>query len=309
MVSSIKKVIVSTDNKTQYDAQCKKILSKRIFLARILKHVTEEFKDLEETEIIKSIDNISVSTTSTDPGMGIIGRKTEDSELNEGTVYYDIIFDAVVDNKEKDIQLIINVEAQKSMDTGYSLLTRGIYYTARMISSQKETIFQNNDYDKIRKVYSIWICMNPRQYNSGSITEFHLTPQNLVSAGKYRKSEYDKIAVVMINLGKSDNELLGMLSVLLSDELSSSEKIKLLQTDYAVKMDDEAIKEVNIMCNLSDLIEEKGIEQGIEKGIEREKRFTIKNMLEHNFTDDQILLVTGVSIEKLINIKKELKLL
>lgn len=151
--------------------------------------------------------------------------------------------------------------------------------------------------------------MNPRQYNSGSITEFHLTPQNLVSAGKYRKSEYDKIAVVMINLGKSDNELLGMLSVLLSDELSSSEKIKLLQTDYAVKMDDEAIKEVNIMCNLSDLIEEKGIEQGIEKGIEREKRFTIKNMLEHNFTDEQILLVTGVSIEKLINIKKELKLL
>lgn len=304
MGNSIKKIIVSTDSKAQYDTQCKKILSRRIFLAKILKHVAEEFQDLEYTEIIKSIDNISVSSTSTEPGMSIVGRSTEDSELNEGTIYYDIIFDAVVNNSKKQIKLIINIEAQKSMDTGYSLLTRGIYYTARMISSQKETIFQKNDYDKIRKVYSIWICMNPRQYNAGSITEFHLTQKDLVSSGKYKKSEYDKIAVIMINLGKSNDELLGMLSVLLSNELSSKDKIRLLQEDYAVTMDDESIKEVNIMCNLSDLIEERGIEQGIEQ----EKKFTIKNMLKNNFTDSQILLATGVTKEKLDKLKKELDL-
>ena len=61
--------------------------------------------------------------------------------------------------------LIINVEAQKRLNpkkkTGdtYPLLKRAVYYASRLISSQKGTEFTNSDYDKIKKVYTIWICM------------------------------------------------------------------------------------------------------------------------------------------------------
>ena len=33
-----------------------------------------------------------------------------------------------------------------------------------MLSSQKGTEFTGRDYDNIRKVYSIWICMNAPDY-------------------------------------------------------------------------------------------------------------------------------------------------
>lgn len=38
------------------------------------------------------------------------------------------------------------------------LTRRGIYYAARLITSQKGTVFKNDDYNAIKKVYSIWIC-------------------------------------------------------------------------------------------------------------------------------------------------------
>ncbi|OUP84952.1 hypothetical protein B5F07_06840 [Lachnoclostridium sp. An169] len=43
---------------------------------------------------------------------------------------------------KRQIKLIINVEAQKDFHPGYSLMTRGIFYGARMISAQKGTEFK-----------------------------------------------------------------------------------------------------------------------------------------------------------------------
>ena len=40
--------------------------------------------------------------------------------------------------RKQRIKLIINVEAQKEFRPGYSLITRGIFYGARILSSQKE---------------------------------------------------------------------------------------------------------------------------------------------------------------------------
>ena len=57
-------------------------------------------------------------------------------------------------------QIIINVEAQKDEPNGYDILNRAIFYVSRMISSQKERDFSNSNYNDIKRVYSIWVCMN-----------------------------------------------------------------------------------------------------------------------------------------------------
>ena len=49
----------------------------------------------------------------------------------------------------------MNVEAQKDYHPGYDLVTRGIFYVARMISAQMDVEFTADDYDGIKKVYSI----------------------------------------------------------------------------------------------------------------------------------------------------------
>ena len=51
-----------------------------------------------------------------------------------------------------------------------------------------------------------------------------------------------------------------------------------------------------------------GIKQGIEQGIEKNKLEMIKNMLQNNFTVEQIMLATNESKEKILEVKKNMKL-
>ena len=95
----------------------------------------------------------------------IHGLQNEDNSVTEGSVTFDILFHAKAPGTDDLITLIINVEAQKSLSPKtkkgevYPLMKRAVYYISRLISSQKETEFTGSDYGKIKKVYSIWICM------------------------------------------------------------------------------------------------------------------------------------------------------
>ncbi len=91
-------------------------------------------------------------------GQRIVGFNTENSEINEGLVRFDIIF--YVRMKNGLSQIIVNIEAQKDEPTEYKILNRAIFYVSRLVSSQKERDFVNSNYDDIKQVFSIWICMN-----------------------------------------------------------------------------------------------------------------------------------------------------
>ena len=71
----------------------------------------------------------------------VVGLNSENPELHEGMIRFDIIF--YVRMRDGLSQIIINVEAQKDEPNGYDILNRAIFYVSRMISSQKEKeIFQ-----------------------------------------------------------------------------------------------------------------------------------------------------------------------
>ena len=57
-------------------------------------------------------------------------------------------------------QIIVNIECQKDEPSAYQILNRAIFYVSRLVSSQKERDFVNTNYDDIKQVFSIWICMN-----------------------------------------------------------------------------------------------------------------------------------------------------
>ena len=58
------------------------------------------------------------------------------------------------------------------------------------------------------------------------------------------------------------NELHGLLDTLLSPDLLPEEKEKIINIDYGIETTVELEGGLREMCNLSDLIEEQGIEQG-----------------------------------------------
>ena len=72
------------------------------------------------------------------------------------------------------------------------------------------------------------------------------------------------------NAETSKNQLIAMLEELLKKE-SAEVKKKRLSEEYGLKMSIETERRLSNMCNLSEVMLEKGIEQGITKGIEQGK--------------------------------------
>ena len=214
------------------------------------------------------IGEVAVAPDESNKTSVIHGTGNEDASLTEGTITYDIRFYAIAPVSGELIRLIINIEAQNDFYPGYPLIKRGIYYCSRMISSQYGTEFTSSHYEKIKKVYSIWICMNPPKNRENSITRYYIKEENLAGSVKERKADYDLMAAVMICLGKEDSStsVLKLLNILLSTETDSGDKCRRLEEDFNIAMTQALESEVSLMCNLSKGVEEKGIEKGRQEG-------------------------------------------
>jgi len=289
----ISDTLEGNDCKDRLDTEVKKVLSDKTVLAWILKYTTSEFAPYTIEKIKECIEGTpEVGTHPVYPKSGqksrnnpqkkqdakdsapkakesvseaITGSDTVDKVPGEGTITYDIRFYAVTPTKNR-IKLILNVEAQKEFDTGYDLVTRGIFYCARMISAQKGTEFKKSNYNDLKKVYSIWICMNVSKDMEYTITSYKLDKKALYGNHK-KKFRYDLMELVMVCLGREENAKKGnrlhsLLSTLLSPKLTPKEKEKRLSTDFDFETSTELEGGLREMCNLSDLVEERGIEKG-----------------------------------------------
>lgn len=160
--TSIARDIGFTSEDTQCDVFCKRLLSRKIILAWLLKYCLDEFKEYPISEIAEiyiegepEISSIPVLPDETNAAGKIHGMATEDASKTEGTIVYDIRFIAILPASGERIRLLINVEAQARYHSGYPLIKRAIYYCCRMISSQYEVEFADSHYEDIRKVCSI----------------------------------------------------------------------------------------------------------------------------------------------------------
>lgn len=294
-------------DKARYDAEVKKLLSNKTILAWILKYSVREFQGMEIEAIRECIEGEpQISKVRVRPGHTpeiVTGSNTEDKVIGEGTVTYDIRFFVLTPGKER-IKLIMDIEAQKSYYPGYDLVTRGVFYCSRMLSAQLDREFCSDNYDEIKKVYSIFLCMETPKYARNTITEYRIRKQKLF--GNFQgEARYDLLSLVMICLDhKADelsegihgengeeNRLVGMLNVLLSDRLSVERKEAILTTKYGMEITVETKEAMNSMCNLSELIEERGIERGMEYGMEEEARRNIRQMLRNNYSVEEIARV------------------
>ena len=289
--TTIAKNIRLSDLDARYDAACKRLLSERIILAWIMKSCLEEYQGVDVKEIAEkyiegqpAVGEVPVYPDETSAGTQIHGISGEDTSLHEGPITYDIRFHAIAPASGELIRLIINVEAQNVFHPGYPLVKRGIYYCSRMISAQYGTEFTAAQYDKIKKVYSIWVCMNPPESRKNSITRYAIQEDNLVGGAQEPVRNYDLLSVVMICLGRSDHDreadVLKLLDVLLSEETAQSEKRRILQEEFDIPMTEHLEQEVSVMCNLSQGIRQKGRVEGRMEGRFEERLESIRALME-----------------------------
>ena len=113
--------------------------------------------------------------------------------------------------------------------------------------------------------------MNPPKKAANTITKYQMRKEDFVGMTEDIPESYDLLSVIMICTGGSQSSdsggILRMLDVLLSERRSAAEKKRILETDYGIKMSEEEKEEVDKMCNLSELVYERGMEAGRESGL------------------------------------------
>lgn len=171
--------VEAANGASTYDIYARALLADKRILAWMLKYAMIEFQNMKIVDIIASIgDDIEVGARPVDPGLPNLGRvhgsSAGDSVRGEGKIFYDIRFTAY--HKGMKMKFLINVEPQKFSDPsklGYYLENRIVFYLARMVSAQKTTEFFYSDFDHLKNVRSIWICMDQEE-NRDSIEEICL---------------------------------------------------------------------------------------------------------------------------------------
>ena len=210
-----------------------------VFFKSILVHIlvktVDEFKGMNPKDVVNCIEGTPhISTVPVEPGLTnaasekngerLVGFNTENEEINEGLVRFDIVF--YVRMLDGLSQIIINVEAQKDEPKG------------------------------------------------------NLDLLNIIMLGLAK------------NLPEHDEtyELHRLLGALLSKELTIDEKLNIIGNEYDIPIEENFRKDVSVMCNLSQGIEEKGIAIG-EAGL-------IMKMYKNGFTAEQIASATDKDIEE-----------
>lgn len=256
-----------------------------------------EFAEMTFSQIRNCIDgDPEISSERIEPGYTnsrITGEMNEDKIPDEGAVFFDIRFSVRIGEIRRQIKLIINIEAQKDFYPGYDIVTRGIFYGSRLISSQLGTEFSYSHYDDIKKVYSIWICMNAPAAIGNAISKYSIKKTDYVSGIPDRVKGYDKLSVIIICLNETSenqSQLTAMLNTLLSSRLPVKEKIQNLENKFQIKVNNDLGKELNQMCNLSDLVEERGMEKG--------KSLMIITMIQKKCQKNKTLEETAAELEE-----------
>ena len=296
--TEIKNAVSAANMDAQYDDKAKRLIGNKIILAHILVKTVDEFKGMNPKDVVFCIEGepfISVvpvelgltNAEKKNDGQRIVGLNTENAEINEGLIRFDIIF--YVRMKDGISQVIVNIEVQKDEPTSYHILNRAVFYVSRLVSSQKERDFVKTNYDDIKRVFSIWVCMN---MDENSMAYVHLAKDDLV--GDYPwKGGLDLLNIVLIGIANElpehgeKYELHRLLGALLSKKLTSDEKLDIIEREFDIPIEDSLRKDVSVMCNLS---------QGIRDDANAE---FIMSMYQKGYTLEQIADVAEKSVEEI----------
>ena len=308
---------IKTPDQIKQDSSCKVIMKDRLFLACILKAVVAEYKEVSEEDIANKYieaesirDDMDVSKNLTN--RTITGSAEEDATVNEGIVKYDVIFEAkapVVMPKQKYIRkepekimvnLRIDLEAQNNYNPGYPISKRAAFYCARMFSSEFDGAAETVEYDKLYKVYSIWICFDVAEYMANTITRFKITKEDILGMVDLPETDYNLMEFILIRLGTDStltgNRVIDFLNTIFGSETQKTMNLRLETLGFSGT---SVMEEVNNMMSFSERTLARGMERGMERGLREGAKRASYNMILKMYRK-------GMEVEEIAEICDEL---
>lgn len=298
-----------------YDSYCKRVLSQKWLIANILKKHVKEYKNCSLEEIVRCIEKPIIDAE--DDGKYLTTENVEDVTFPFGKIYYDVVVFARLPHSKDVVGMVINLEAQASTPR-YPLLKRAIYYLARLLSRQKgaEHGFQKSDYGNLKKVVGIWIY-NQGVKAQGMINTYSFEEKVLGTEIHMKKEDYDLMELIIISPRSEvtgEDDVMDILSLLFgNNKIPSKDTLCILEEKYGIVLTEKDRKEIEEMCNWSQVKYEYGYEDGCrDTEIRMEKESSRKiamNLLKESLPLQLIVKTTGVSLEDLLELRKQLELI
>ena len=166
--------------------------------------------------------------------------------MSEGAVHFDLLIELTIPMPNGDlIAVVVNVEIQNDGGNICRIIKRGIYYYSRLISRQKNRTFKAPKYEKLRKVYSIWLLAAADDLLANSIRRFSLTEQ-IITAPQSKMlplptAYYDMMEVVIAGINgdympQGKPNVLELLWLLSSVEMDDDKARQYLQEVFKMEV-------------------------------------------------------------------------
>ena len=276
---------------TSHDMGFKTVIHDSSVLSWLLHSNIDELKD-------KSIEEIKQCLEIGADGRYVIGRSGEYCSTRNGSVRMDSVFEVTIPGEEGKISVIVNVEGQDNASPGYSLERRAEYYVGRMISSQKGRYFKGEDFNKLRKVYSIWLIFNPRVEFRNTAVRYRMAAENLSGDPNREIPVVDAFNIYMINLGPYDESLpdVSAFPAALFSKMPGDLVYEIMKDRFNIEYDDVLREGVEKMSSLREDTYNRGFREGREEGRE-------EGIID-SLSDTLVLLMKeeGWSLEKALSL-------
>ena len=251
------------------DSGFKKVMSNRYLLARVLQPLVSEFEGMTEEQVRACLP---VDEDNSD----LVQLNTELPTPDDSSIRMDMHVELTVPVNGESIKIDLNIEGQSRLDPRYGFEQRAVYYAATLIHAQKPVHFSNDDYGKLRKVYSIWFILTPRRDQRNSIFSTRLANRPI---GPYnataREPDFDYLQFVTVNIGGGDDYPgtdLGLINTLFGKNVPPGERVRRIGEVYNIREAyglSEGVNELSRTLEEDFILaqKEEALEEALESGI------------------------------------------
>ena len=282
-----------TDKKSwiRYDQNFKTVIHRGTILSWILQGCIGELNGADFRKIKEGLD-IGAD------GFTVRGKETEQFSGTNGPVIMDNIFEAQNDS------------------TPYPIGKRAEYYLGRLVSAQKGVDFSNSDYGNLRRVYSIWIMMNPPEKNRNTILRYKMTPSTVGKPGEIY--ELNTFNAIFVNLGGDYDESLPkelkFMSALFMNGLTENERKDLMTKTYKISAKEYPSKELRQMGVFGEDCKRRytregyaqGLAEGKAEGRLESKIEIVMSLISKGYTEEDALEIVQATPEELEEIRSRI---